>query len=418
MYADDLILLSHTKDDLQKKLDILEDYCKTWKLNINEKKTKVMVFNRGNKLIKTDIRLNNAALENVKTFKYLGFSISAKNCSFLPTIENLSTRANRAIFALNNRIKISKLPIKLAVKVFNSQIVPILLYGSEVWGPYLNYDFLEWDKIKIEQVQTQYLKRVLGCNIHTSNIMTRGEIGVRPLLVDTIKRTLRYHSKIINRNSRVTMAALKFESSNDVYPNFLNYADKFNLNTLDLMNAGKDVIVKACHKMYDDFWWSEIVKSPKAESYALFKNEIRIEDYLCQVKNTKQMNALSRFRLSNHDLMIEKGRHSRPKIDKSERLCFLCRDKIENEVHFVTECPLYDKERKEMYATCRINARNGLNFDMIPTNQQIFTFIISNKNPNIINSLAIFIYNSFKLREKTLSPSYAMTTSSIYLYII
>ena len=127
MYADDLILLSHTKDDLQKKLDILEDYCKTWKLNINEKKTKVMVFNRGNKLIKTDIRLNNAALENVKTFKYLGFSISAKNCSFLPTIENLSTRANRAIFALNNRIKISKLPIKLAVKVFNSQIVPILL---------------------------------------------------------------------------------------------------------------------------------------------------------------------------------------------------------------------------------------------------------------------------------------------------
>ena len=51
-----------------------------------------------------------------------------------------------------------------------------------------------------------------------------------------------YHSKIIKRNSRVTMAALKYESSvvdlkcegsNDVFPNFLNYTDSFKLCTQD-----------------------------------------------------------------------------------------------------------------------------------------------------------------------------------------
>ena len=89
---------------------------------------------------------------------------------------DLSLKANRTIFALNNKIKISKLPRRLALKLFNSQITPILLYGSEVWGPYMNYDYLSWELSKIERVQTQFLKRMLGCNIQTSNIMTRGEV--------------------------------------------------------------------------------------------------------------------------------------------------------------------------------------------------------------------------------------------------
>ena len=55
---------------------------------------------------------------------------------------DLSIRANCAIFALNNKYKISKLPKNLAIELFNSLIAPILLYGSEVWGPYLDNDYL------------------------------------------------------------------------------------------------------------------------------------------------------------------------------------------------------------------------------------------------------------------------------------
>ena len=132
MYADDLILLSETNEGLQAQINKLNDYCEKWKLEINEKKSKVMIFNRGNKLIKSEIRINKTPVEHVKIFKYLGFSISAKNCSFSPSIEDLSIRANRAIYALNNKVKLSKLPTKLALKLFSAQIKPILLYGSEV----------------------------------------------------------------------------------------------------------------------------------------------------------------------------------------------------------------------------------------------------------------------------------------------
>ena len=53
LYADDLIILSESKEGLQKQIDKLENYCSEWKLQINNKKTKIMIFNRGNKLINT-----------------------------------------------------------------------------------------------------------------------------------------------------------------------------------------------------------------------------------------------------------------------------------------------------------------------------------------------------------------------------
>ena len=76
------------------------------------------------------------SIENVKSFTYLGFTISAKNCSFQSTLNDLSIKANRAVFAIKNNMKISQLPLRLAKKIYQSQIAPILLYGSQIWGPY------------------------------------------------------------------------------------------------------------------------------------------------------------------------------------------------------------------------------------------------------------------------------------------
>ena len=86
-----------------------------------------MIFNRGNKIIKADFNVDGAKIENVKTFTYLGFTISVKNCPFQSVMDDLSVKANRAIFALKNKVKLSRLSVKLAIKMFKSQIVPILL---------------------------------------------------------------------------------------------------------------------------------------------------------------------------------------------------------------------------------------------------------------------------------------------------
>ena len=396
MYADDLVLISETKEGLQRQIDSLHEYCKKWKLSINIKKTKTMIFNRGNKLIKSDFNVGSSPIENVKTFTYLGFTISAKNCQFQSTIDDLSIKANRAIFAIKSKIKLSKLPIRLAIKIFNSQIMPILLYGSEIWGPYMDYNFDTWDSTKIERIHTQFLKQVLGCNIQTSNNMIRADTGCRPLITHLIKRFILYAKNVQQRTSNLCYDALVYETKNSESPNFIKFIEKFNLNIEDMVQKSKAGLSKICHGTYDRFWGESISVSPKAISFNKYKTNIILESYLAQKFNIKHKIAISRFRLSNHQLMIEKGRHMKPKIERNERLCYLCKNEIENEEHFLVSCPLYSPQRKVLEKACVENCNR---YDYL-SKEQKFIFIMSNENEDILKTLGNFIFNSMILREK------------------
>ena len=52
LFADDLIIMSTSGESLQKCLIKLEQYCTTWKLEVNMKKTKIVIFNKQGALIK------------------------------------------------------------------------------------------------------------------------------------------------------------------------------------------------------------------------------------------------------------------------------------------------------------------------------------------------------------------------------
>ena len=141
LYADDIVIISRSPQRLQKCLDALGQYCNKWKLSPNITKTKAMVMNNKiRKNNKIDFFLNGQNLDNVTEFTYLGIKINAAG-SFKPTLPHLSLKAERAIFSLNSKYKINKLPVKIALRIFQSCMQPILTYGSEVWSPYLNFDY-------------------------------------------------------------------------------------------------------------------------------------------------------------------------------------------------------------------------------------------------------------------------------------
>ena len=63
--------MSQSKECLQMCLDKLEVYCQKWKLDINIKKTKVVLFNKQGSLIKKhNFYLNINNIESVKEYKY------------------------------------------------------------------------------------------------------------------------------------------------------------------------------------------------------------------------------------------------------------------------------------------------------------------------------------------------------------
>ena len=78
------------------------------------------------------------------------------------------------------------------------------------------------------------------------------------------------------------------------------------------------------------------------------KTEIGMEEYLNSTENIKDRTALTKIRLSNHDLMIEKGRHR--DLDENERLCPFCNNLVENEQHFILECGTFTALRVDLLA--------------------------------------------------------------------
>ena len=137
----------------------------------------------------------------------------------------------------------------------------------------------------------------------------------------------------------------------------------------------------------------------KADTFRSLKTEISFEKYLYIVRNHKHHIELSRLRLSSYCLLIEKRRHQKPPLPRSERVCPFCQDKIEYETHLVTNCPMYERERGILIQSV---LRNSNNFDQIPTDFQKYIFILSNEDPTILRGLSLFVYNAFKIRKQSL----------------
>ena len=98
LYADDLILISEKPSGLQHCLNALEVYCEEWGLNINTKKTQIMIFKKNKKVPTNEPALNftftNSLLEKVNEYKYLGLIFNS-NGKLNNASQNLPQKVER-----------------------------------------------------------------------------------------------------------------------------------------------------------------------------------------------------------------------------------------------------------------------------------------------------------------------------------
>ena len=88
MYADDTVLFASNAKDLQYSLDTYSKYCKTWKLDVNVSKTKIMCFGRK---VRHVFYFNGEVVEKVDGFKYLGVTFT-RNGRFIQALKTISTK--------------------------------------------------------------------------------------------------------------------------------------------------------------------------------------------------------------------------------------------------------------------------------------------------------------------------------------
>ena len=129
-FADDIVLLSPSIHGLQKLINICVSYCRTFCLDFNIKKSKIMVI--GDKLTEGEFRplsLNNSFLSYVTEYRYLGVTlVGGKRISFSSTPDIRSFyRASNSILASSTVSNENVL-----MKLLYTNCVPILTYSCAV----------------------------------------------------------------------------------------------------------------------------------------------------------------------------------------------------------------------------------------------------------------------------------------------
>ena len=128
-FADDLALLSHTHKQMKAKTDELVRVSQTLGLKVHPDKSQILKINCSSK---EDIEVSGTCLQNVDTFTYLG-SIIDKQGGTEADVKSRIGKARKAFAQLRNVWKSGILGRNIKLRIFNTNVKSVLLYGSETW---------------------------------------------------------------------------------------------------------------------------------------------------------------------------------------------------------------------------------------------------------------------------------------------
>ena len=183
-FADDLALLSSTRQQMQAKTDTMAEKSAKIGLHVNRGKTKVM---RVNNQSQEPISVYGEPIEEVDFFIYLG-SVVDKLGGTDADIKARKGKARSAFKKMKNVWSSAMLSTRIKVRIFNSTIKPVLMYGSETWR--MNSTPIN----KVQSFVNSCLRKLL--RIHWPEVITNQELWEKtrqtPVKEDITQRKWRW----------------------------------------------------------------------------------------------------------------------------------------------------------------------------------------------------------------------------------
>lgn len=382
LYADDTVVLSESEAELQLALNAVYDYCCLNKLQVNTDKTKIIIFSRG-KVRKFPIfKFGDNSIDVVSDYVYLGVTFNYNN-KFPKAIKKQLDQGRKAMFSMLVKSRRLCLPIDIQCDLFDKLVLPVLLYGSEIWG-YCKVDM-------IEVFFRKFIKQILKLNRSTPNGMVYGEVGKLCLQVKIDMYLINFWLRLLDKTES-TLAYVFYSLimnlySLDIYKTpwlikIKSILDNCGLSYIWNERAYLDIKLskKMIHQRIEDLeiqkWYTSISTSPMCEMYNQMKSVFGFENYLL-MHDHKGRITLSRFRCRNTKLPIKTTAYL-----VTSDMCSLCPvGAIGDEYHYVLMCPAFALER-EMYIK---------SYYYTPPTVHKFIQLMCSKNASQMKKLAKFI---------------------------
>ncbi|MFN7883235.1 MAG: RNA-directed DNA polymerase, partial [bacterium] len=385
LYADDLALLSMDPDGLQELLDALGRFADANYLTVNLAKCKCVTFNKGQGRYRENGRFTykGQAVDNADSFVYLGTTFWSndlgKRAEARSHIQkNIGIRVGKARAALAAmRQRCSELDIHnvhLRCNLFKSLVAPVLASGSEVWGVYelsgLLSDGKRWGMdCEAERFQRSFLRWAFGMLPNSvDSLVLLQEARLEPLVHGWIQQLLSWYNKVLKRPvvDLVRRCLLDSLSRQDDSwgSHFLTLLGNIDASSAERVRASRDVKVDTLKACLRDRWkatWPDVapyagqdVRSVTVSEHIKFitynkwfvtASLDKKHRFTYHLLGPKEIRAVATFRMSAHQLAIEKGRHGR--VPRAARVCRCCESGIrEDELH-VFECSRYSSLRRK-----------------------------------------------------------------------
>ena len=125
------------------------------------------------------------------------------------------------------------------------------------------------------------------------------------------------------------------------------------------------------------------------------KRDYKPSEYLGCVKEHKVRKTLTKYRLSDHSLAVERGRHRQRWQPREQRLCSLCSQReVETEEHFLIHCDHYHSIRSDYFTRFQ---QLEPNFMALPNSEKLKHIL--GENSSSITTAAKYVTACHKLRE-------------------
>ncbi len=376
LYADDLALMSTTREGLQRQLNFLGDYADRWGLTVNVPKTKAVVFTPPRKhaqlVANAQFTYKRDALATVESFRYLGVELHGAQ-PFGAAAKALAASGNKAVHAMRRRCaELGITSPSLTIELFDSLVRPVLSYGSEVWAT----QFLAGSDNPCESIHLSFLRRTLGVRAGTPNMVVLAEFGRFPLTVMWGKLVARFWSRLVCMddarlmkkafNVSLQLAARVRASYPAAHRPWASQAVQLfgalgipmdlqapstvgDAHVERAMMARQVQSLAACDKCKVQHYVTAVRGGVSLCSY-------RPAAYLDAVADRQRRSRLAQLRTGSHWLRVETGRWQ--KQPREERVCSLCEHAaVEDVEHLVFDCPFYEGLRQRFNSLFAVGGR-------------------------------------------------------------